>query len=130
MVAPANDTPLIEPSAYAGYWVNAAGEAHPIPRSQKGHFWANAMELWMGEAERAYGFTSRIYDTPDGRDRVIELLGPDSPGEYVKTFPKWRLGDTYLEELCIETILWADRMGKELTGEYAPGVVPDRHRTT
>ena len=111
-------TPVIEPSEHHGYWVDEAGNRHVIERSQKGHFWANAMETWMQEIEDAYGFTSRIYDTSDGRERVIELLGPDSPGEYVRVIPKWRLADRYLQQTCNDVILWADRMGRTYCGEY------------
>lgn len=123
-----SSAPLVEPSDHAGHWVDSDGQRHPIERSQKGHFWADAMELWMLEIEAAYGFTSRIYDSEDGRDRVIELLGPDSPGEYVRVIPKWRLSDDYLQDTCNDTILWADRMGRAFTGSYAPGVVPDDFR--
>ena len=110
--------PACQPSDHYGYWVDDDGNRQRIARSQKGHFWANAMELWMAEIETAYGFTSHIYDSPDGRERVIELLGPDSPGEYVRVIPKWTLADPYLQQTCNDTILWADRMGREYTGEY------------
>jgi hypothetical protein len=123
-----NSTPTIEPSDHYGTWTDSDGNTHPIERSQKGHFWAIAMELWMQEIEDAYGFTSRIYDTPDGRGRVIELLGPDSPGEYVLTFPKWKLSDEYLADTVRELVLWMDERGRDYTGAYAPGVVPDEHR--
>ena len=123
-----NSTPTIEPSDHYGTWTDSDGNTHPIERSQAGHFWANAMELWMQEIEDAYGFTSRIYDTPDGRERVIELLGPDSPGEYVLTFPKWKLADDHIQQTCNDTIIWADRMGRAYTGSYASGVVPDEFR--
>jgi len=118
----------IEPSTHYGQWVDVEGNAHAIERSQQGHWWASMMEVWMLEIEGAYGFSSRIYDSPDGSERVIELLGPDSPGEYVLTIPKWKLADQHLQDTCNEVVRWADMMGRARTGAYVPGVVPDEFR--
>ena len=128
MTVAAPDQSVCEASPFYGEWVDADGNRHPIERSQKGHFWASMMETWLHEIEIAYGFSSRIYDSEDGRERVIELLGPDSPGEFVMTIPKWKLSDDFLQDTANSLILWADRMGRAYRGDWASGVVPDDFR--
>lgn len=100
-----------------------------IKRSQKFHALAPAFESWTeGELCEAYGFRRDSWYDHDGK-RTIELLGPDSPGEYCYTFPLWRLEDEHVQSLLRDLVLWVDARGKEYTGSYAPGVVPDEYRT-
>ena len=98
-----------------------------IPRSQKWEWLGSAFELWTDELCTAYGFRRDSWFDHEGR-RTIELLGPDSPGEYVFTFPLWRLREEHLEQLLRDVVLWVDAAGREYTGAYAPGVVPEEYR--
>jgi hypothetical protein len=97
------------------------------PTSQKREALANAMELWTAELCQAYGFREDSWYDHDGK-RTIELLGPDSPGEYCITFPLYRLRLEHLQSLTKDLVLRIDARGREYTGNYAPGIVPVEYR--
>lgn len=97
--------------------------AKVIERTQKGHMAALAMWTWCEEAAQAYGFTPHWQD--EGDERVIMLLGPDSPGEMVLRFPKSRLADADIQRLGIEVVRWMDERGQHWTGRRDPSVIPD-----
>jgi hypothetical protein len=97
------------------------------PTSQKREALANAMELWTDELCHAYGFRRDCWYDRDGR-RTIELLGPDSPGEYTISFPLWRLRLEHFQDLTRDIVLWIDARGREYTGDYVPGIVPVEYR--
>lgn len=95
--------------------------------SKKREWLALSMELWTDELCYAYGFRRDSWFDRDGK-RTIELLGPDSPGEYCITFPLWRLRLEHLQNLTHDIVLWIDARGREYTGSFAPGIVPDEYR--
>lgn len=100
-----------------------SGTATVIERSVKAEWLAAACETWPQELCQQYGFTYDCWHD-EGDERVIELLGPDSPGEYVIRFHKSRLTDEHLQELVHDIVRDITRMGEEYTsGQH---LVPGR----
>ena len=83
-----------------------------IERSVKAEWLAAACETWPQELCQRYGFTYDCWHD-EGDERVIELLGPDSPGEYVIRFHKSRLTDEHLQGLVRDIVRDITRMGEE-----------------
>lgn len=96
-------------------------------RSPRMAFGALTMWTWQEEVMRAYAFDPHWED--HGEKRTFMLMGPDSPTELCLTVDKRWLRDETLQFAASEIVLWIDRCGKWLRGEYAPGLVPDGFRS-
>ena len=70
----------------------------------------NVMELLIAETCERYGF--QMFWREDGDTRTLELLGPDSPGEYVYTLHKRDLIDGTVQDIARDLYWWITARGR------------------
>lgn len=68
-------------------------------------------DLSLIETCRAWGF-HRPHFWQDGTTRYLELLGPDSPAEYVYTMDTAELVDATVEDMARDVLWWIEGVGR------------------
>lgn len=66
--------------------------------------------MFVHEEAQTWGFAAATV-TQVGLERRIELLGPDSPGEYVYAFDRRLIDVRYMDDLTRDIVWWIRRMG-------------------
>lgn len=80
------------------------------PTTRRG-FAESALEMLIAETCAEFGF--QMWWRQDGDQRSLELLGPDSPGEYVFSFDRRECADVSVQELARRIYWWIVERGKE-----------------
>ena len=70
----------------------------------------NLIHMAAVHEARGWGFHQAVM-VNDGLTRRLELLGPDSPGEFCYTFDRRLIDVRYLDDLGRDLIWWVRRLG-------------------
>lgn len=92
------------------------------PTSRSTEWGRDVWMMFVVQELQAAGFVDAVaYNVPGTDNRRFELLGYDSPGEFVYEFDRVLLGRFTLDDLCRDVVWWIRRSAvlyrNELNGD-------------